>query len=439
MIKYLRDKITGRPAVFSRVGDLPIDENLSSMNKSDSQNSLTDLSSNDQIQSTIATRRSITSSSPIIIPKKPPRSNASSQSSSSYASIADPIPSLSEFDDAVFPPSTLPCQRLEHSAARDRISVKNKRRQPLKQKLTTLCEADDDLFRSKVEVLSSTPDDEPIARLEPKAPRQPLIDLADLDNARTRLRVSVRTRDRSADNILLSTNESSLSSTVAKSNPFMQRSMSFKRPQDFVNRRQEPSLSPSSSNEHIYDNLDVFKQSNDNSTVKIRDQSSTRIRPVTMHASASNDKEITNEFENVFNQLKRRSSIRTTEEKKIDNEPPPISPTQSNNRRKILPSVHLTPNNKVATDQTQPTPSWIDIAKQKQSKFQSVSNEITESEPMIITRKSTPTTDARSNRKSMFESSTVLTSPPVLERESIRALKAGNPNRINNLIQFFDK
>jgi len=26
MIKYLRDKITGRPAVFSRVGDLPIDE-----------------------------------------------------------------------------------------------------------------------------------------------------------------------------------------------------------------------------------------------------------------------------------------------------------------------------------------------------------------------------------------------------------------------------
>ena len=30
-------------------------------------------------------------------------------------------------------PST--CQQLEHSAARDRISVKNKRRQPLKQKV----------------------------------------------------------------------------------------------------------------------------------------------------------------------------------------------------------------------------------------------------------------------------------------------------------------
>jgi len=38
----------------------------------------------------------------------------------------------------VFSPLAVPCQQLEHSAARDRISVKNKRRQPLKQKVRDL-------------------------------------------------------------------------------------------------------------------------------------------------------------------------------------------------------------------------------------------------------------------------------------------------------------
>lgn len=77
----------------------------------------------------------------------------------------------------------------------------------------------------------------------------------------------------------------------------------------------------------------------------------------------------------------------------------------------------------------------------------------------VVTRDSTGANN-RSNRKSMFEPATtrrVSPSPtsPVVERvqffsphlpsahlsfkDSIRALKNGNPNRINNLIQFFDK
>ncbi|CAF1555604.1 unnamed protein product, partial [Adineta steineri] len=35
---------------------------------------------------------------------------------------------------------------------------------------------------------------------------QPLVDLSDLDTVRARLRMSTRPRDRSADNILLTTN-----------------------------------------------------------------------------------------------------------------------------------------------------------------------------------------------------------------------------------------
>jgi hypothetical protein len=113
-------------------------------------------------------RRPISSSSPIIIPRKPPRSNASSQSSSSYTSVADQMSSVGESDDvsnSTFPLLSSICQQLEHSAARDRISVKNKRRQPIKQKLSTLRETEDneiDLFSSKTE------DDEIPPPLPPK-------------------------------------------------------------------------------------------------------------------------------------------------------------------------------------------------------------------------------------------------------------------------------
>jgi len=73
---------------------------------------------------------------------------------------------------------------------------------------------------------------------------------------------------------------------------------------------------------------------------------------------------MTNEFENVFKQVQRRTSTRAVRE-----DEPTVKSPQPINRRKTTTGVHLTPNNKVATDQTQPTPSWIDIAKQKQSKL----------------------------------------------------------------------
>jgi hypothetical protein len=43
MIKYFREKIIGRPGVFSRAGDLPIDDTIPSIEKTNSQNSLTDI------------------------------------------------------------------------------------------------------------------------------------------------------------------------------------------------------------------------------------------------------------------------------------------------------------------------------------------------------------------------------------------------------------
>ncbi|CAF4023858.1 unnamed protein product [Rotaria sp. Silwood2] len=628
MIRYLREKIIGRPAVFSLAGDLPIDDHAPPIKRANSQDGLNDVvlistTSNDttnQVEKVTMTnnlinsgRRPIQSSSPIIIPKKPPRSNTSSQSSSSYTSVADQmssfVESLIQTDDvsnSTFPTLPSTCQQLEHSAARDRISVKIKRQQPIKQKLSTLRETDDnesDLFSSKTEddeippplppkqryllknsfslptttrtnsttktkmkklnknlPISSTPEEEQsiiaTTRIEPKKP-QPLIDLSDLDSARARLRISVRSRDRSADNILLATNPNpnneispTPSPNISKFNNPMQRSVSFKRVQEIndtklINRsilkqkKQEnnenilltnksiesnstlfdysiqnenideqtninnssptKSISRSSSQEHIYDNLDVFKRpkpniilsSNDDESsssssiniVKTREHpiSTTRLRPVTMHVISNNDKQITNEFENVFNQLKKRGSIRrirpneeTITESLPSSDPieeihVPLSPSiisenestvstnktiepihtpPTSNRRKTVVGVHLSANNKVATNDNKPTPSWIDIAKQKQNKFQSVSNEkkhqdeseqqSTIESPVLI-RKPIPSADIRSNRKSMFEQTTTQTNAHAIERDSIRALKAGNPNRINNLIQFFDK
>jgi hypothetical protein len=288
--------------------------------------------------------------------------------------------------------------------------------------------------------------------------------------------MSARPRDRSADNILLATNtniEPSTNSpvTVPAFNSPMQRSVSFKRPQEikpttsnnrplFKPKKEETkndeistkpienepttvdlmshnenldeqtminnssptrSMSRSSSQEHIYDNLDVFRRPKANANVssnedepsstiavKTREHpsSSSRLRPVTMHASAINDKQTINEFENVFNQLKKRGSIRrvrpneetppepvSVEEipalapvpvplpPQPESEPtvPPIvltnKPVQSTpipqtpNRRKTVGGIHLQANNKVATDDNKPTPSWIDIAKQKHTKL----------------------------------------------------------------------
>jgi hypothetical protein len=277
-----------------------------------------------------------------------------------------------------------------------------------------------------------------------------------LDTTRARLRMSVRPRDRSADNILLATNSnitpqiSSNRSVIGPTfNSPIQRSLSFKRPQEinetklitrpilkskrgenyendstsidltsqnenFDDQRTSPLRSRYSSQEHIYDNLDVFKRATPNMNlpsnedvsssstivVKSRDHSipTTRLRPLTMHASANNDKQTANEFENVFHQLKKRGSIRRVrpDEETIaepapveeSSVPPAISsqpeyepivltnktietmPTpQTPNRRKTVGGVCLPANNKVATNDNKPAPSWVDIAKQKQTKL----------------------------------------------------------------------
>jgi hypothetical protein len=262
-----------------------------------------------------------------------------------------------------------------------------------------------------------------------------------LDSARTRLRVSTRPRDHSADNVL-STAPALLTYTSS-----VQRSTSFKRPQETnetklihrsifrikKNQEEEPeensndSRSYSSSQEHIYDNLDLFKRhktnldmlSNDNDSstnaIVIKREHSIpithRLRPVTMLVPTNNDKQFINEFENVFNQLKKCGSIKKIQPKEeiIPLSPPPQEPVQplppsipieqkpapflienepiipvfistnriietpvviqTPSRRKTLGGAHLPPNNKIATEDNKPTPSWIDIAKQKQSKL----------------------------------------------------------------------
>ena len=296
--------------------------------------------------------------------------------------------------------------------------------------------------------------------------------------------MSVRTRDRSADNLLLAkatSNEIETHSTESPLTPklpsVIQRSVSFKRPQEILEKTplprplvlrkidndDPPAPSPSSSQEHIYDNLDVFKT--ETPEVKIREnvgKASVRLRPVTMmhvatpHDESSSSSSTPNEFEQIFNQLKKRGSIRRV---RVQDETPPVAPPtpppvepepepeptpvvvkppavlpspQPAPRRKTLGGVHLSGTHKVATEEPKPTPSWVDIAKQKQNKLfvvedfpfspknrnvfsrfsQPGSNEskttADESAPKspVISRKTTPSSETRLNRQSMFEPST---------------------------------
>ncbi|CAM4965660.1 unnamed protein product [Rotaria socialis] len=507
--------------------------------------------------------RSIYSSSPIIIPKKPPRSNASSsQSSSSYTSIADQMCSsvetslqLQRESDNVSSHllSTLssPYQKLEHSAARDRIAVKNKRKLPAKYRLSSLREIDDNqanLFSTEYD------DDQDIfpLRIESKAQSQSVINLSDLDKAHNYLRKSSRIRDHSADNIISS------KSTVPSYVSSTQRVTSFKRPQDInqttffnrslftiktheeheeeenkhesilqdtnANNSSSPQLITSSSSpEHIYDNSSIFtyhktnitpgitlneEDSSTNNIVKTRERrtsATNRLRPVTMHITTNNDKQI-NEFENVFNQIKSQGLHRKVQHKeetvyasvphqKLSSRPssmfieetPTMFPNENEpmfsvvssanktietlqlpNRQKSPGRTSLSPNNKLITDAHKAAPSWVDIAKQKQSKFQSGfieknHQEEPEHQPIstIVPKKQSATIssdihervkesssdDTHSIRKSTSNPTATRRSSPriiqptihAMERDSIRALKANNPNRINNLIQLFDK
>ncbi|CAF0928845.1 unnamed protein product [Adineta ricciae] len=488
-------------------------------------------------------RRLISSSSPIRIPTKPVCSNASSHSSSSYVSIGDQmsfigetvLQSYHETDDGLYqslPSLPLTSQQLEHSAARDRIALKNKLRQTAKQKLGTVKETDD----NQNDLLCSAPFQEQTSSLPPAesiVQPQLIVKLDELDSARSRL------RGRSADK-MLSINVSSIQRSVSCKYPkevkLISRSIyrrtnydesidSDDNAEDKQEHQDEEPRPHSPPEEHIYDNLDLFKQSrlqlskvlptdenqsSANIPIQTREQSPlarTRLRPITVHIPSNNDNQTVNEFENVFNQLKKRNitkkeeiplespaphesltitvssaTIKEEPTKPVPNENEPIvshyvstmklvenpSRIQSPIRRKTVGGVHLPTNNKIATTDNQPTASWIDIAKQKQSKFQTISTEKPShdesdeqttpiTEPILVSRKqitlsSNLTTskenkheDLRSNRKSMFEPVVSRqASPPITvsnasERDSIRALKADRPNRINNLIQFFDK
>ncbi|CAF0887290.1 unnamed protein product [Rotaria sordida] len=508
--------------------------------------------------------RLIRTSSPIIIPKKPTLSNTSSQNSS-YGSIPDQMSSLGdtplqlhrESDNASntsLPTLSSTYQQLEHSAARDRIAVKNKRQQPSKYKLSILKENNDDqvdLFSSRVDdVQENFP-----LRTESKIQSKSVIDLSNLGRARDHLRKSVFLRDHSADNI-----PSPTISTIPTYVSSVQRSISFKRPQEinqtpFINRsmftikkdkeREEenkhesilkdinannsystPLTTYSSSQEHIYDNSNLFhhhktniipdslpneNESLTNNIAKTREQSiprKNRVRPFTMYIPTNNDKQTINEFESVFNQIKKNGLIKKFQSKE---ETAPISPpkesvqppspsilideTSTNlsiehepivpavvvptnkivetsyafqplNRRKTVGGSNLPTNNKVITDDNNSKPSWIDIAKQKQNKVRAVlsdkshneeseQQQTTPIEPEIVPKKqvimsSNPTAtvnEITSDDTPTFNPAIVRrlssripqTNTHVVERDSIRALKASNPNRINNLIHLFDK
>lgn len=258
-----------------------------------------------------------------------------------------------------------------------------------------------------------------------------IVKLDDLDSARSRL------RGRSAEKTL-STNVSSIQRSVSCKYPkevkFLNRSI-YRRANYDENIDSDDNAEDKSEHEHhdeeprphsppeehIYDNLDLFKQSrlqlskvlptheNQSSTnipIQTREQSPltrTRLRPLTVHISSNNDNQTVNEFESVFNQLKKRN---ITKQEEIPLEPPVLQTVSSTivkeetiepvsnenepivthcvstmklvenpsrtlppNRRKTVGGVHLPTNNKVATTDNQPTASWIDIAKQKQSKL----------------------------------------------------------------------
>ena len=244
------------------------------------------------------------------------------------------------------------------------------------------------------------------------------VDLSGLDTARSRL----RPRDHSADHIL------STAPTLSTNTLNVQRSTSFKRPQEVneakylhrtIRKIEKNDDQKQATEDHIYDNMDIFKQKRINdkhdstataehsSTITIREQSkpATRLRPVSMIITTTEEKETTSELENAFKQLKKRAyvepkkaeevkpvvveSVQTIVLPPVKIEEPPSHVAKENepivstakltvkslvvppppNRRRTVGGIQLPGNNKVTTEETTPTPSWIDIAKQKQGKL----------------------------------------------------------------------
>lgn len=230
-----------------------------------------------------------------------------------------------------------------------------------------------------------------------------------------------------------------------------------------------PSMSSASSQEHIYDNLDMFRHRQNPSSrpnldvkgiteeVKTRESNRNRLgsRPLTVHGLSNDEKTLmNNEFQQVFNQLKKQGSIRKAREQvleksptvkeniqseekltvektaqaeekivpehkahteqnpipehkakaeqkpvlehKVQVEPKPViehklpkteikpvqleplkssQTSQETNRRRTVVGVQISTMNKISADETKPTPSWIEIAKQKQNKKLVFSND----------------------------------------------------------------
>lgn len=290
---------------------------------------------------------------------------------------------------------------------------------------------------------------------------QSVIDLSQLQKAQSRLRITPRPRDRSVDNILTST------STAPTYSPSIARTVNFKRQQETkqtadnnqsllkTNKDEEeqetqkeieqkenkhetvlqdinanesnktPVLTSSSSKEHIYDNFYIFNRhkiniipdtesnendSSANSIVQTRGRplsALNRQRPVTMLPFTNNDRQKTNEFENMFNQIRLGQNKKVIHKEEtvpfvssvepvqppvlsiaqekpipvltIENEPKiQIDAPTSMNKPVETPSKvqvsHLkrpppSGSSSIIKDNNQPKPSWVDLAKQKQSKL----------------------------------------------------------------------
>jgi len=291
-------------------------------------------------------------------------------------------------DDGSLPMLPSTGQPLEHSAARDRIQLKNRKHTASQLKIN---EQEEDHCTS---LTISQPNQHSIVKSKLAAPFS-LIDLSDLQTAANNLRQ--RTRERSVDNLLLSTMP-------------LERS---KRSEStiFLTKTEDKDAKHPSSPEHIYDNFDLFKHSKNQSVedllsskvTPLRECRSNRLRPVTMFVSNEQEKLSNNEFDDVFNQFKKRSVNRKVQPDR--DVPRPIE------------TVFPLATEKKPIEETLPSPSWIDIAKQKQTKFQTIYSDIYPPKP--------------SNNEPLDISS------PTNER--IRPTRTGTSSRINSLIQFFNK
>lgn len=213
--------------------------------------------------------------------------------------------------------------------------------------------------------------------------QQPIVDRKDLDAARSRLRSREHSADTHLTTLIIPTKPSSV-----------QRSVSLKRTED-IHIPTDSNTKHEEVEEHIYDNFDFCQHQ-----LRSREQAA-RLRPVTMYFPTNTDRTMPNELENVFNQFKNKSLNKRTPSKErkeeisvviIDESLQPSTPleqtsddfvvkqetsstlknktTETPNRRRTVGGVNLMEPKKLTTEEQQAQqPSWIQIARQKQSKL----------------------------------------------------------------------